>query len=128
MPNLRQRKAAKNFVEAIQSGEVITAGEILKRSDYAESVQKVPHAVFESEGFKEALEEIGFTEDNAKKVVAEIMLNENVNPSARLEAAKEVFKVHGTYAPEKHVNTNLNLELIQKKQSRLYQEIQEESE
>ena len=32
-----------------------------------------------------------------------------VTPSAQIEAAREVYKVTGAYAPDKHINLNASL-------------------
>ncbi len=60
--------------------------------------------MIESAGVQEALEDLGFNENSAKKVVAEIMLNEKVDPNARLKATDQVFKVRGSYEADKSVN------------------------
>lgn len=59
---------------------------------------------------KNYLEEIGFTSDNAKEVVAEILSDESNEPKDRLKAAEMIFKVHGDFAPEKSINLNVEVE------------------
>lgn len=58
---------------------------------------------------QEALDEAGFNEIRAKNVVAEIMNDQEEESHNRIKAAQEVFKVKGTYAPEKREALNLNL-------------------
>jgi hypothetical protein len=43
------------------------------------------------------------------KVVDEIMNDKNVDPSARLKATDQVFKVRGTYAPERSIVANIHV-------------------
>lgn len=59
---------------------------------------------------KEALKDFGFSEENAKRVVGQILNNDSHDPNARLKAADQVFKVHGSYAPDKHLNVNVDIE------------------
>lgn len=111
MPTLKQKKVAQTIVESIKEGKTPTAKEILKTSNYKQSVVDTKSTyVLGTEGVQEALEELGFTEDNAKSVVTKIMLNEKVNPSDRLKATDQVFKVRGSYAPEKSLNINVEVD------------------
>lgn len=112
MPTVKQKRAAKLIIENSKLNNPKTGGEIVESSGYGVSMKKNPQVVLNSEGVKEALEESGFTEENAKKVVESIMLNERVEPNARLKASDMVFKVHGSYAPDKSVNININQKAI----------------
>jgi hypothetical protein len=55
----------------------------------------------------EALHQLGFDSNNAKRVVAEILNDETVEEQHRLRAAETVLKVNGEYAPEKVVYLNV---------------------
>jgi hypothetical protein len=97
---------------------------MLAKVGYAKSMQDAKvNDVLESQGVKQALEDLGFTEDNAKMVVSEIMLNPKADNSSRLKATDQVFKVKGTYAPEKRINLTLEIpeELKQKASSAITQ-------
>lgn len=107
MPTLRQKRVAKKKVEALGMDNPPTSGEILENIGYSEGIVKNPKVVMESEGVKEALRELGFNEDNAKKVVGDILDDKEIEPNTRINAAREIFKVHGSYAAEKHVNVNV---------------------
>lgn len=112
MPSLRQRKVAKVIIDSVKKGETPTGIEILKRSNYSKSTSETKSTyVIQSEGVQQALTEAGFSEDGAKKVVQEIMYNPKVDASARLKATDQVFKVHGSYAPEKTVNVNVKADV-----------------
>lgn len=111
MPTTKQKRVAKLVIENSTMDKPMTGGEIVESSGYGVSMKKNPQVILESDGVKEALVEYGFSEDNAKQVVADIMLNDRVDPSARLKATDQVFKVHGSYAPEKTTSTNLNVEV-----------------
>lgn len=106
-PSVRQRRVAEIIIENSVVDKPLTNGEIVEASGYGPSMKKNPQVVINSDGVQEALADAGFTEDNAKRVVSEILLNENVSPGHRLDAAKEVFKVRGSYAPEKSVTMNI---------------------
>lgn len=106
MATTKQRKLAKVIVENAAADKPLTAGQMLEKVGYSQNLVKQPGRVIATEGVQEALEEMGFTEENAMRVVTEIMLNGDVNPVARLKATDQLFKVKGTYAPEKTVNLN----------------------
>ena len=67
------------------------------------TAKKAQKRTIEQKGVKEELKKLGFSEEGAKKVVEEIMYDSKVQPTARLQATRQVFEVHGTFAPEKHL-------------------------
>lgn len=115
MPTVRQKRVAKLIVENATLDKPLNAGQMLEKVSYSEGIQKQPNRVLESEGVQEALADLGFTEDNAKRVVTEIMLNPDADNSSRLKATDQVFKVQGSYAPERHLNTNINVDITPEK-------------
>lgn len=104
MPTQRQRKVAKLIIENTTLDKPKTGGQIVESSGYGVSMKKNPQVILESEGVKQALEDYGFNEDNAKKVVSEIMLNSKEKAETRLKATDQVFKVHNSY---KERDTNI---------------------
>ena len=114
MATIRQRRVAKLIIENASLDEPLNGGEILERVRYGK-ISKQPSRVLKSEGVLEALEEYGFTEDNAKKVVSEILLNKEADDGHRLKAASEVFKVQGSYAPEKSLTVNIEVPIGKQK-------------
>lgn len=111
MATQRQKKLAKALVENAVAEKPITAKELLVNVGYAINTAEVkPKEIIEQKGVQEELVAMGFTEDNAKLVVSEIMLNPSAEDNNRLKAADMVFKVKGGYAAEKSIN--LNVELI----------------
>jgi hypothetical protein len=40
------------------------------------------------------------------------MYNPKVDASARLKATDQVFKIHGSYAPEKSINLNIEKQMM----------------
>lgn len=119
MSTLLQKNLAQNIVENASRKNPLNKKELVVLSGYDETTaEKQVPAVFEQKGVKEALADLGFTEENAKKVVSEIMLDSKKDPNARLKATDQVFKVHGSYN-EKLGNTTNNIifmppELLQK--------------
>ena len=111
MSTLKQKKVAKLIIENSTLEEPLNAGQIVEKSRYSKSMQIKPGLVINSQGVMDALDDYGFNENNAKRVVAEILLNEEVDPSNRLKASQEVFKVHGSYAPEKSVTLNVKTDV-----------------
>ena len=108
MPTLKQKKLAKEIVENLESSEPKSAGEILESIGYSKAIAKNPKMAIEGKGVQEELEVLGFSEEAAKGVVASI-LHHSDNDMARLKASDQMFKVLGSYAPEKRENVNLNL-------------------
>ena len=105
MSTLRQKKLAENIVKNASSKERMTAGQMLENVGYKPSVAKhKPKEIIEAKGVINELNRLGFDEDSAKNVVAEILSNPFEESNTRLNAAKEVFKVFGTYAAEKSFN------------------------
>lgn len=49
------------------------------------------------------LKELGFDSNNAKRVIGEILNNEDAEHRDRIKAAENVFKVNSDYAPERHM-------------------------
>ena len=108
LPTPRQQALA----EVIQRGEASTATEALRMVGYSETVAvHKPGEVVNSRGVKMALAELGMSEENAAKVVNEIMHDKSAPPSARLTASDMTFKVHGTYAPVKTETVSLEIDL-----------------
>lgn len=110
MGTQRQKKLAKVIVRNATLDKPLNSGQMLVKVGYSKNVAEAkPKDILGSEGVQEELKALGFTEDNAKKVVESIMLNEDVDASARLKATDQVFKVHGSYAPErKDVKLDVN--------------------
>jgi len=129
MGTIKQKRVAKLIIENTKLDKPLNGGEMLAKVGYAKSMHRAKvNDVLESEGVKEELEAQGFTEENAKKVVQSIMLNEKTEPNARLKATDQVFKVHGSYAPDRSINLNLNSKSIDPTNPKLLQLIKEGSE
>lgn len=110
MATVRQKKLAKLIVENSVSSKPLNKKEMLVSVGYTTNVAEVKaKEIIEQKGVKEELEVLGFTEEAAMKVVQEIMNSKDVDPSARLKATDQVFKIRGTYAPEKSIIANIQL-------------------
>jgi len=102
MATTKQKNVAKEIVENAGREKPKTDKEILKCSNYSQSVVDTKSTkIINSEGVQQELQVLGFTSKNAKTVVSEILLNSDARHNDRLKAADMVFKVDGTYAPEK---------------------------
>ena len=110
MSTILEKNLAQNIVKNARRKKPLNKKELVVSSGYAEiSAQSSAHLILEQKGVQDELKVLGFTEDNAKRVVKEIMLNDKVDPSARLKATDQVFKVEGSYAPEKSVRLNIEV-------------------
>ncbi len=112
MPTLKQKKVAELIVNNANLDKPLNGGEMLEKVRYSKGIQKQPSRVLQSEGVKEHLEVLGFSETNAKEVVSEIMLNPKVNPSDRLKATDQVFKVSGSYNTDEQKNINVLMPIL----------------
>lgn len=104
---------AAEIVKAVESGEKVNATEILRRSGYAPlnaGKRGRGTQVLQSNGVKKALEVEGFTEENAKKAVADILLGSRQERN-RLDAADKVFKVFGSYVKENASEVNVTIQI-----------------
>lgn len=63
IPTPRQTKAARAVIENIQSDNPLPVGEILKSVDYGTGLQQNPNRVINSLGFKQAIRDLGLTEE-----------------------------------------------------------------
>ena len=112
-PTRLQEKLAKSIKNYAQSGVKINKKDLLVSVGYSEKTARAyPHKVLNQPGVLNALENEGITLDNADKVVKSILnspiVYEMVTPDNQLRAADFIAKRLGGYAPEKHVNLNLN--------------------
>lgn len=121
----KQKKVALHIIFNSTSDNPMNGGQIVQASGYSKSMALYPRKILESVGVKKELEKLGFTEVNAKTVVTEIMLNDKAKDSDRLKAASEIFKVEGSYAPEKRVNLNANATLPNEAAEAVVQEFEE---
>lgn len=120
MATVKQKRIAKLLIENETLDKPLNGGQMLAKVGYAKSMHKAKvNDVLESEGVRDALAEYGFNEDNAKKVVTDILMDEERDANARLKASDMVFKVFGTYAAEKRTTLNVNVEADIKDDSQL---------
>lgn len=107
MATLRQKKLAKAIVENVSALKPLNKKELVVSSGYSEiSADSSAHIILEQKGVQQELRKLGFDSDTAKSVVADILIG-GENDNVKLKAADMIFKVHGEYAPEKHVTLNL---------------------
>lgn len=110
MATMRQKKLARAVVESLTVKPTPTKQELVENAGYSHlTADRASKNILESKGVKESLVAFGFNEDRAKAVVGEI-LEAGENDTVKLKAADMIFKVHGTYAPEKAITLNINEE------------------
>ena len=107
-PNIRQRALAQEIIKNAKEKNRRTAGQLVESVGYSRSTSiKKPGEILDGIGVKKALQEYGFTEENAKRVVTTI-LNRGKEEN-RLKASDIIFKVHGSYAPDRNININVDI-------------------
>jgi hypothetical protein len=109
MATLLQKNLAQNLVKNAKSPKKRNKKELVVLSGYSEvTADRHSKTIIEQKGVQEELKSLGFTEENAKRVVREVMNSKYSEDRDRLKAAELVFKVHGTFAAEKAVNLNVS--------------------
>lgn len=110
MPTIKQRRVAKGLIDNLAAKKPSTQKEIIEAAGYSpKTASNAATQIMQNEGVKESLISFGFNEERAKEVVAEILVA-GENDTVKLKAAEMIFKVHGTFAAEKHVNLNITTE------------------
>lgn len=108
MPTILQDRLAQEIVKNSKRRKPLNKRDLVVSGGYSITVAEAkPDEILTQKGVIESLENYGFTEDNAKKVVSHILLRSK-REDMRLRASEQVFKVLGSYAPEKSINVNIN--------------------
>ncbi len=112
MATVLQERLAKQIVKNSKRKRPLNKQELVVSSGYgAITADRHASEVIAQVGVQEELRNMGFTTEGAKAVVESILYDKRVKPETRINAAKEVFKVTGGYAPEKSVRVNLTEEI-----------------
>lgn len=110
MTTVLQENLAKAIVKNSRRKKPYNKGQLLASVGYSAKVAKhKPQEILEQKGVLDALEEYGFDPDSAKRVVKEILNKDTARDDVKLRAADMIFEVHGTYAPVKSVNINVDV-------------------
>lgn len=106
-PTIRQRKAAQLIVDTARGKTgILTDAEIVRAAGYSQTVEQVPHKVLSNSGVLEALDDLGFNEETAKKVIAKILNSDESKDENKIRAADLVFKVKGSYVADQNTKEN----------------------
>lgn len=112
MPTQLQKKLANEIIKDVKSRKPRNKRDLLVSAGYdLVTAEASPGRTLDQKGVRQALNELGFSEEGAKKVVAKILYSDGAKDHDRLDAADKVFKVHGSYAPDKHLNVNVDVEV-----------------
>lgn len=99
-----QKNLAQNIVKNAKRKKPLNKKELLVISGYSPiSAEASATEIIEQKGVREELDNLGFSVENAKRVIGEILDDRRIKPETRIRAAHEVLAVHGEYAPEKHI-------------------------
>ena len=110
-----QKKLAHNIAKNSRAKKPLNKTQLLESSGYSTITAKASaNVILEQPGVIKELNTLGFNEESAKAVVSEIMLSKDSKARDRLTATEQVFKVHGTYAPEKRINANVDVNELHK--------------
>lgn len=105
----REQTLARNIVA--NAGRVQNLKELLTSSGYSIGSAKTVGRILTQRGVQDELIRLGFNEQAAKARVAEILYHGKDEHS--LKASELIFKVFGSFAPEKSVNLNVFAAVLQ---------------
>lgn len=110
MSTIKQQNLARTLAQIKAEHRNETLKSLLESVGYALSTSEDrAKYVITSKGVQDELRKLGFNREAAESVISEILMTgEERN---KLEAAKEIFKVTGAYAPTKSINVNFFSEL-----------------
>lgn len=91
---LTNRLRAREVLEAVETGNITSTVVQMAKQKGVRKTLKTHY---------------GFTDEDARRVVAQILHSEEEKAADRLAAADKVFKVLGSYAPEKSINLNVQV-------------------
>lgn len=98
MSTILQQNLAKEIIKNVKRKKPLNKKDLVVMGGYSETVAKAkPDVIISQKGVTDALEDYGFSLDNAKKVVTSIMLDTKQKAEARLRATDQVFKVNHAY-------------------------------
>lgn len=111
MATIRQKKLAQAIVENAKSSKPRNKMELVASVGYStKSSKHKQKEIIQSKGVLNELFLMGFSEDKAKETVGRIVQFGN-SDEVQLSAAKEIFKVHGSYAPDKHEHFGVSIQI-----------------
>lgn len=113
MATPKQEKLAKKLIDLrYQDKPQNTLKDILLQVGYSYTTAKdMARDIITSKGVQESLEKYGFSEGAAKAVAVKILAEGKEENQVKI--IQEIFKVKGTYAPEKRVNLNVFVEVLE---------------
>lgn len=92
-PTVRQKIAAKKSADAILLGRPVSKAKILKEAGYSNKITRDPDRVFDTEGFRQALNEY-LPLDRVSEVHKQLL--ENARDSVQMQAVKTTLAMPGT--------------------------------
>lgn len=104
-PTQRQRKAARALINNLQVDKPKTMGEILENSGYSEKTALTPKTVTELPGFKQALRELGLTEE---LITSSLVQDIKAKPEKRIQELKLGAEILGMVKREDEVPKGIN--------------------
>lgn len=108
MATIRQKKTAQRIVDNFSENKPLNKKDLLVSIGYAETTaRKEAKTILESKGVQEELSILGFSIEEADKVIANLLKN-GEKEETKIKAAQEIYKRLSAYAPEKSVNLNIN--------------------
>lgn len=108
----RQKLVATALIENAFAKRPLTNEQLLvQKGNYPLTTAKSKgQSIVTHPGIERVIDDFGFNEEAAKRIVANIAHTSETD-IARLKATDQIFKVLGTYAPEKRETKNLNVDI-----------------
>ena len=95
MSTIKQERTAIKTKEVIEKNLDMTGGQILEFIGYSDGIVKNPQMVFNSEGFKAAMKQLGFSVSAADLTIAKIL--QTGKEENQIKASQEIYKRLGAY-------------------------------
>lgn len=106
-----QKELAQNIVKNAKRPKKLNKKELLVSAGYSKiTAEANPGVIIAQKGVQDELKIMGFSAENAKRVIAEVMDKSYAEDKDRLKAAELTLKVTGDFAAEKSINVNVSAE------------------
>ena len=108
----RQKQAAKAITENSLLPEPLFLGEVLEKVGYSETFVETPSRVLESPGFKQALHDLGLTEEFITSALVEDIKAKPANRVQEMRLGAQILKMVDKPEPVRPTGENTTYNLI----------------
>jgi len=99
MATIKQKKFVRGIFKNVRKDKKKSLGKIAREAGYSEGSSRQPGRIMRAKGTRELADKIGLTEEFLLTCLKEDI---KAKPKKRERELDMGFKIHGSYAPEKH--------------------------